>query len=95
MSRHGSCCSNCSSVLALNVEVGNQGLSLFAKDLLKVYSSLLTSENLQEQRQAVKLPEQSWHCHANTDQVSPADSLGQFFPSSFFRFSFCPHATSV
>ncbi len=48
MCRHGSCCSNCSSMLALNVEVGNQGLSLFAKDLLKVYPSLLTGENLQE-----------------------------------------------
>jgi len=48
MCRHGSCCSNCSSMLALNVEMGDQGLSLSAKDVLKVYSSLLTGENLQE-----------------------------------------------
>ncbi len=59
-------------MLALNVEVGNQRLSLSAKDLLKVYSSLLTGEHLQEQQQAVELPEQSWHCHATADQVSPA-----------------------
>ncbi len=45
-------------MLALNVEVGNQGLSLFAKDLLKVYPSLLTGENLQEQQQAVERPQQ-------------------------------------
>ena len=49
-------------MLALNVEVGHQGLSLSAKDLLKVYFSLLTGEHLQEQQQAVELPEQSWNC---------------------------------
>lgn len=47
---HGSCCSHCSPVLALNVEVSHQGLGLLAKDLFKIYPSLLTGEDLQQQQ---------------------------------------------
>lgn len=47
---HGRRCSNSSTVLALDVEVGDQGMSLLAKDLLKIYPSLLTGEDLQQQQ---------------------------------------------
>ena len=44
---HGSGCSNCSSVLALNIEVGDKRLSFSAKHLLQVKFGMLTGKYLQ------------------------------------------------
>ena len=44
---HGCGSSDCTPVLALNVEVSNQRLCLSAKDLLKVEFAMLTGEHLQ------------------------------------------------
>lgn len=51
---HGCGSSDCTPVLALNVEVGDQCLCFPAKDLVEVQPGMLTSKNLQAKRTCAK-----------------------------------------